>query len=231
MADGDAPRVLVVDDEPNITDLLATALGFEGFRVETTGSAEQAMEMASNKDFDIVILDIMLPDLDGTEACRRLRGRGNDVPILFLTALDATRDKIEGFEAGGDDYLTKPFSIEELVARIRAVLKRSAQAISAGGRISYADLVVDSDTHEVFRQGKSIELTAKEFELLEYFALNARRALSKEQILDAVWGMETSGDLNIVETYVSYLRKKIDVFDPPLIQTIRGVGYALRAPR
>lgn len=231
MTDGEAPRVLVVDDEPNITDLLATALGFEGFRVQTTATAEQAMEMASQQDFDIVILDIMLPDLDGTEACRRLRGRGNDVPILFLTALDATRDKVEGFEAGGDDYLTKPFSIEELVARIRAVLKRSTQATSAGGRISYADLVVDSDTHEVFRQGKSIELTAKEFELLEYFALNARRALTKEQILDAVWGMETSGDLNIVETYVSYLRKKIDVFDPPLIQTIRGVGYALRAPR
>ncbi len=231
MTDGEAPRVLVVDDEPNITDLLATALGFEGFRVETAITAGQAMEMASREDFDIVILDIMLPDLDGTEACRRLRGRGNDVPILFLTALDATRNKVEGFEAGGDDYLTKPFSIEELVARIRAILKRSAQATSAGGRISYADLVVDSDTHEVFRQGKSIELTAKEFELLEYFALNARRALTKEQILDAVWGMETSGDLNIVETYVSYLRKKIDVFDPPLIQTIRGVGYALRAPR
>ncbi|HMC52205.1 MAG TPA: response regulator transcription factor, partial [Acidimicrobiales bacterium] len=179
----------------------------------------------------LVVLDIMLPDLDGFEVHRRLSSDGFATPVLFLTARDATEDKIRGLTMGGDDYVTKPFSLEELVARVRAILRRTRDPASGNGRLELADLVVDEDTYEVWRGGVAIELTATEFNLLRFLLTNARRVMSKSQILDHVWHYDFGGDANIVETYISYLRKKIDRFDPPLIHTIRGVGYTLRLPR
>jgi two-component system OmpR family response regulator len=222
----------VVDDEPYITDLLGAALRFEGFTVEVAGTGAEAVSMAQRGRHDLILLDVMLPDVSGTEVCRRLRAEGVRTPVLFLTARDATEDKVAGLTVGGDDYVAKPFSLDELVARIHAVLRRTAGlAAPDGERLVFADLEMDDDVHEVWRQGVLVDLTATEFNLLRYLLENARRVLSKSEIVDNVWGYEFDGDPNIVETYISYLRKKIDSFDPPLIHTIRGVGYSLRIAR
>jgi two-component system OmpR family response regulator len=226
-----APRILVVDDEPYITDLLSAALKFEGFSVEVAATGSRAIEMATGSRPDLVLLDVMLPDLTGTEVCRRLRETGVETPVLFLTARDGTEDKVSGLRSGADDYVTKPFSLDELVARIQAVLRRAGRVNGASARLSFADLEMDEETHEAWRQGQLLDLTATEFNLLEYLLENARKVLSKSEILDHVWSYDFEGDPNIVETYVSYLRKKVDCFDPPLIHTIRGVGYSLRLPR
>jgi two-component system OmpR family response regulator len=220
----------VVDDEPNITELVATALRYEGFEVVTALSGRAALGEVAAKRPDLLILDVMLPDLDGFEVARRLRQDGRRVPILFLTAKDATEDKVRGLTLGGDDYVTKPFSLEELIARVRAVLRRAAEGSAASSRLVFADLELDEETHEVFRGKTSIDLTPTEFKLLRYLLLNPRRVLSKAQILDYVWEYDFGGDANVVETYVSYLRKKIDTLGPPLIHTLRGVGYSLRVP-
>jgi two-component system OmpR family response regulator len=221
-------RVLVVDDEANITNLVATALRYEGFEIATANSGRAALAEVETNRPELVILDVMLPDLDGFEVARRIRLDGRRVPILFLTAKDATEDKVRGLTLGGDDYVTKPFSLEELVARVRAVLRRVAEGVGSSSRLVFADLELDEETHEVFRGKTPIELTPTEFKLLRYFLLNPRRVLSKAQILDYVWEYDFGGDANVVETYVSYLRKKIDTLGPPLIQTLRGVGYSLR---
>ncbi len=226
----DEGRVLVVDDEPYIADLVSAALRFEGFEVEVALSGREALSTASANPHDLVVLDVMLPDIDGLDVCRRLRQDGIKVPVLFLTARDDTEDKIAGLSVGGDDYVTKPFSLDELVARIRAILRRT-RGEKSDGVLEFSDLFLNEETHEVWRQGVPIELTATEFNLLRYLLINARRVLSKAQILDHVWQYDFGGDPNIVETYVSYLRKKVDCFDPPLIHTIRGVGYSLRLPR
>jgi two-component system, OmpR family, response regulator len=223
-------RILVVDDEPYITDLLGAALRFEGFSVETAATGGDAMTLAERGRHDLVLLDVMLPDVDGTEVCRRMRAQGNRTPVLFLTARDATEDKVGGLTAGGDDYVTKPFSLDELVARIHAVLRRTTPT-RENDPLQFSDLQMDDETHEVWRQGSLIELTATEFNLLRYMLENARRVLSKSEILDHVWHYDFDGDPNIVETYISYLRKKVDRFEPALIHTIRGVGYSLRLPR
>jgi len=223
----DPLRVLVVDDEPYITDVLASALAFEGFATEEAATGAEALAKARRGDFDCIVLDVMLPDSDGFAVCRALRDEAIATPVLFLTARDAGADKLEGL-ALGDDYVTKPFSSDELVARIRAVLRRSTGASVEGSRLRYADLVVDQDTHEAWRAGRPLDLTATEFRLLAFLAANPRRVLSKAQILDEVWGEEFEGESNIVEIYISYLRKKVDRDDPPLIRTVRAVGYTLR---
>jgi two-component system OmpR family response regulator len=223
-------RVLVVDDEANITDLVATALRYEGFEVATAVSGRAALNEVETNRPDLLILDVMLPDLDGFEVARRIRQDGRRVPILFLTAKDATEDKVRGLTLGGDDYVTKPFSLEELIARVRAVLRRMAEGVGATSRLVFSDLELDEETHEVFRGKTPIDLTPTEFKLLRYFLLNPRRVLSKAQILDYVWEYDFGGDANVVETYVSYLRKKVDTLGPPLIHTLRGVGYSLRIP-
>ena len=223
-------RVLVVDDEPYITDVLAAALRFEGFDIEVAATGAQALSMALPGGFDMIVLDVMLPDLEGIEVCHQLRAAGTGTPVLFLTARDTSGDKLAGL-AVGDDYVTKPFSIDELVARIRAVLRRTMpDGSDVDGRLRFADLVMDDETHEVWRANELIELTATEFNLLRYLLVNARRVVSKSEILSAVWDYDFEGDANIVETYISYLRKKIDRFDPPLVHTIRRVGYSLREP-
>ncbi len=230
-SDPDSSRILIVDDEPYITDVLSSALQFEGFATEVAATGAQALSLATARPPDLIVLDVMLPDLEGTEVCRRLRAADITTPVVFLTARDAIGDKVAGLELG-DDYLTKPFSIDELVARIRAVLRRTRPASGdADARLRFADLVLDDDTHEVWRAGQLVDLTATEFNLLRYLLVNARRVVSKPEILDAVWDYGFEGDPNIVETYISYLRKKIDCYDPPLVHTIRRVGYSLREPR
>ena len=221
-------RILVVDDEAYITDLVSMALRYEGFEVAAARTGREALAAAESFRPDLVVLDVMLPDMEGLEVCRRLRD-GDGMPVVFLTARDATEDKITGLTVGGDDYVTKPFSLEELVARIRAVLRRTRPAAESG-RLRFADLELDEDTYEVWRQGTPVQLTSTEFKLLRYLVRNARRVVSKAQILDAVWQYDFGGNDNIVETYVSYLRRKIDRFDPPLIHTVRRVGYSLRLP-
>ena len=223
------PRILVVDDEPNITDLVAMALRYEGFEVETAGTGGAALTAVDAFRPELIILDVMLPDLDGFAVTERLQAARSKVPVLFLTARDAVEDKVRGLTLGGDDYVTKPFSLEELVARVRVLLRRSGTGEEAGPMI-FADLELDDDTHEVRRDGTPVELTATEFRLLRYLMQNAPRVLSKAQILDHVWDYDFGGDANIVETYVSYIRKKLDALGPPLIQTVRGVGYRLNAP-
>ncbi|HLI16385.1 MAG TPA: response regulator transcription factor [Acidimicrobiales bacterium] len=223
-------RVLVVDDEANITDLVATAFRYEGFETDTAGTGRKALERVASFRPHLVVLDVMLPDLDGFEVARRLRSEGQRVPIVFLTARDATEDKVRGLTLGGDDYVTKPFSLEELLARARAVLRRVLDGGAASARLTFADLELDEDTREVFRGSTPIELTPTEFKLLRYLMLNPRRVLSKAQILDHVWEYDFGGDANVVETYISYLRKKIDTLGPPLIHTLRGAGYSLRLP-
>ncbi|MCK4177191.1 response regulator transcription factor [Aciditerrimonas ferrireducens] len=224
-------RVLVVDDEPYITDLVRAALRLEGFEVEVASTGAEALAAGRRGGVDLVLLDVMLPDLEGVEVCRRWRADGVDVPVVFLTARDATEDRIAGLEAGGDDYLPKPFSLDELVARVRAVLRRSRPSdLVAEGILRFADLELDEDRHEARRAGEPLELTATEFRLLHCLLLHPRRVLSKAELLDWVWEDGFEGDPAIVETYISYLRKKVDRMDPPLIHTVRGVGYCLRLP-
>ncbi len=224
------PRVLVVDDEESITDLVATALRYEGLQVEVAASGRGALTAATSFRPHLIVLDVMLPDLDGFEVQRRLSADRLRVPILFLTARGETDAKVHGLTMGADDYVTKPFSLEELVARVHAVLRRSGQA-EQPGRLQFADLEMDEDTHEVWRGEESIELSPTEFNLLRYLLLNARRVVSKAQIVDHVWRYDFGGDLRIVESYVSHLRKKVDFKEPRLIHTVRGVGYTLRLPR
>ena len=222
-------RILVVDDEPSITDAVGTALTYEGFDVRTESTGRGALAAATAFRPDLIVLDVMLPDLDGLEVTRRLRSEGLRTPVLFLTARDATEDKVSGLTVGGDDYVTKPFSLAEVVARVRAVLRRTSPGgVPAEGVLRFEDLVMDEETREVWRDGTPVHLTATEFNLLRYFLLNPRRVLSKAQILDHVWQYDFDGDANVVETYVSYLRKKLDRLGPPLIQTVRLVGYSLR---
>ena len=222
-------RVLVVDDEPSIVDAVATALRYEGYETIEVGTGRTAVIAAQEQRPDLIVLDIMLPDFDGFEVCRRLRGDGITTPILFLTARDAVEDRVTGLAIGGDDYVPKPFALAEIVARVQAILRRTQGELAADdGRLRFADLEMDEDTHEAWRGGVEIQLTATEFSLLRFFLLNPRRVLSKAQILDNVWHYDFDGDQNVVETYVSYLRKKIDRLGPPLIHTIRLVGYSLR---
>jgi two-component system OmpR family response regulator len=224
-------RILVVDDEANITELISMALRYERFAVQAAHSGREALDAVLTFNPDLVVLDIMMPGIDGFEVARRLRNGDSSLPILFLTARDATEDKIRGLTLGGDDYMTKPFSVEELVARIRAILRRVKPAASSPGRLAFSDLELDEDTHQVWRAGEEVDLTATEFKLLRYLLLNARRVLSKDQILDHVWNYDFGGNANIVETYISYLRRKVDGRGTPLIQTVRGVGYTIRLPR
>ncbi len=222
-------RILVVDDEPAITELVGMALRYEGFAVAAAMNGRDALLRAEEFRPDLVVLDIMLPDLTGLEVCRRLRQSG-ELPVVFLTARDATEDKVSGLTVGGDDYVTKPFSVDELVARIRAVLRRT-RGSGPSSRLEFADLVLDEDAHQASRDGLPLELTPTEFKLLRFLLLNAGRVLSKAQILDHVWRYDFGGNENIVEAYVSYLRKKVDRAGPALIHTVRGVGYSLRLPR
>ena len=225
-------RILVVDDENSISELIATSLKFVGFDVRTAASGAQALQIAQEFKPHALILDVMLPDQNGFEVCSQLRSEGHDVGVLFLTAKDSTEDKIAGLTIGGDDYVTKPFSLEELVARLRALLRRTGatEVIADEEKIRFADLELDEATHEVRRAANLIDLSPTEFLLLRYLMINADRVVSKSQILDHVWQYDFRGDMGIVETYVSYLRKKIDVYEPALIHTVRGVGYRLRLP-
>ncbi|GAA3834239.1 response regulator transcription factor [Sphaerisporangium flaviroseum] len=222
------PKVLVVDDEPNILALLSQTLRLVSFEVRTAESGSQALTAAREFEPDIVVLDVMLPDLDGFEVARRL----GEVPVLFLTARDTVEDRVQGLSLGADDYVAKPFSLEEVVLRIRAILRRSrAVEPYKDCLLRYADVELDPDAHEVRRGGTRVDLSPTEFNLLAYLLTNAGRVVSKAQILDSVWRYDFDGDSSIVESYVYYLRKKIDKWDPPLIHTIRGVGYTLRLPR
>jgi two-component system OmpR family response regulator len=226
--------VLVVDDEEHITELVAMGLGFNGFDVERAATGRTALEAIDRRRPDLIVLDVMLPDLDGFEVARRLRqseGAGSHVPIIFLTARDSTQDKVEGLRLGSDDYVTKPFSIEELIERVKAVLRRSGRSEEGAARLSYADLELDEDTRDVWRSGRLIELTPTESRLLQYLLANARRVLTREQILEHVWDYTFAGNASVLETYISYLRHKVDHVDPALIHTVRGVGYSLRLPR
>jgi len=224
-------RVLVVDDEPTITELVAMALRYEGFTVKTAATGRAALTAVTQFSPALVILDVMLPDINGMEVLRRLNSAGTKVPIIFLTAKDATEDKVHGLTIGGDDYVTKPFSIEELMARVRVVLRRHGNAEPENGTLTLADLELDDEAHEVRRHGQIVDLTNTEYRLLRYLLLNAGRVLTRSQILDHVWHYDFGGDASVLETYVSYLRRKVDRHDPPLIQTVRGVGYVLRTPR
>jgi two-component system OmpR family response regulator len=221
-------RILVVDDEPSIVDAVGTALRYEGFEVEVASSGRAAIQVATQREPDLIVLDWMLPDIDGIEVGRRLRERGFKSAVLFLTAKDATENKVEALRAGGDDYVTKPFSLAEVVARVHAILRRTASELP-GDILRLADLVLDEQRHEVFRRERRIELTATEFNLLRFFMLNPRRVLSKGQILQNVWKYDFGGNSNVVETYVSYLRKKLDGSGPSLIRTVRQAGYILEA--
>ena len=223
-------RILVVDDESSISELISTSLKFVGFDVRTAATGAEALRVAEQFKPHALVLDVMLPDLDGFEVCRQLRADGYDVGVLFLTAKDATEDKIKGLTLGGDDYVTKPFSLEELVARLRALLRRTGVTENKvdDERMTFADLELDEATHEVRRAGNLIDLSPTEFILLRYLMINADRVVSKSQILDHVWQYDFRGDAGIVETYISYLRKKIDIYEPALIHTVRGVGYRLR---
>ncbi|PWU46958.1 DNA-binding response regulator [Micromonospora sp. S4605] len=228
--DGEPVRVLVVDDEPTLAELLAMALRYEGWQVRTVGDGSAALSTARQFQPDAVVLDVMLPDLDGFQVVRRLRAHTPTVPVLFLTARDAVPDRVAGLTVGGDDYVTKPFSLEEVIARLRALLRRSGFAVAAREEavLTVGDLSLDEDSHEVRRAGELITLTATEFELLRYLMRNPRRVLSKAQILDRVWNYDFGGQANVVELYISYLRKKIDVGREPMIHTLRGAGYVLK---
>ena len=224
--------MLVVDDEDYIADLLATGLKFVGFDVRTAAGGQEALTLARDWKPDLLVLDVMMPDVDGFEVTRRLRAEGRHVPVLFLTARDSVEDKVTGLTIGGDDYVTKPFSLEEIVARVRALLRRNQITELDDGLLRYADLSLDDDAHEVSRAGDLIDLTPTEFSLLRYLMHNAGRVVSKSQILDHVWHYDFGGDGAVVESYISYLRKKVDApFDVPLIRTVRGVGYSLREPK
>ncbi len=233
MPEAAKPVVLAVDDEEHNTELIAMGLSIGGMDVVRVGTGREALAQVEKQRPDLIVLDVMLPDLDGFEVARRLRqveGAGTRVPIIFLTAKDATSDKIQGLKLGVDDYVTKPFSIEELVERVRAVLRRSRGSGPGEHRLAYADLELDEDTREVWRAGDLIELTPTEYRLLHYLLSNARRVLTRDQILERVWDYTFSANASVLETYISYLRQKVDRTDPPLIQTVRGVGYSLRLP-
>jgi two-component system OmpR family response regulator len=223
--------VLVVDDEPSILNLLCSVLRMGGYQVRSAATGAQALTAAANEDPDLIVLDVMLPDLDGFAVARRLRETGNTVPVLFLTARDATEDRIAGLLAGGDDYVAKPFSLEEVTLRIQAILRRSSSEPVDEATLSYADLELNVDAHRVTKAGRSIELSATEFSLLRYLLINAEKVVSKQQIVERVWDDAESRDYRVVESFISQLRRKIDDLDPPLIHTIRGVGYTLRLPK
>ena len=227
--DGSPIRVLTVDDEPSLTELLSMAMRYEGWDVSTAASGSAAVKVAREVRPDAIVLDMMLPDFDGLEVIRRIRMDQPDVPVIFLTAKDAVGDRIGGLTAGGDDYVTKPFSLEEVIARLRALLRRSgATAPASDSLLVVGDLTLDEDSHEVTRGGTQVNLTATEFELLRYLMRNPKRVLSKAQILDRVWNYDFGGQANVVELYISYLRKKIDADRSPMIHTMRGAGYVLR---
>jgi two-component system OmpR family response regulator len=232
MSDSQAEhRVLVVDDEPNLVEVITMALRFQGFEVESAASGREALAAVASFRPHLMVLDVMLPDMEGFEVASRLGAQRAGVPIIFLTARDAVEDKVRGLSGGGDDYMTKPFSLEELVARIRTILRRSGQESPESSRLVFEDLEMDEESREVSRAGEPIELTATEYRLLRYLLLNPRRVLTRAQLLDHVWNYDFGGDGRVLETYVSYLRKKLDAHGPPLIRTVRGVGYALQAPR
>ncbi|BBZ64284.1 response regulator transcription factor [Mycolicibacterium monacense] len=226
-------RVLVVDDEANIVELLSVSLKFQGFEVHTASDGASALDKARDVRPDAVILDVMMPGMDGFGLLRRLRADGIDAPALFLTARDSLQDKIAGLTLGGDDYVTKPFSLEEVVARLRVILRRTGRGAEEPktSRLSFADIELDEDTHEVWKAGEPVSLSPTEFTLLRYFIINAGTVLSKPKILDHVWRYDFGGDVNVVESYVSYLRRKIDTGERRLLHTLRGVGYVLREPR
>ena len=228
-SDGGPVRVLVVDDEPTLAELLSMALRYEGWEVRSAGDGQTAVRTARDFRPDAVVLDMMLPDIDGLEVLRRLRGEAPEVPVLFLTAKDSVEDRITGLTAGGDDYVTKPFSLEEVVARLRGLMRRMGHSpMRTESQLVVGDLSLDEDSHEVRRGGTLVTLTATEFELLRYLMRNPRRVLSKSQILDRVWNYDFGGQANVVELYISYLRKKIDVGRTPMIHTVRGAGYVLK---
>jgi two-component system OmpR family response regulator len=220
-------RILVVDDEPSIVDSVATVLRYEGYDVDVASSGSVALQKAQDGAFDLIVLDVMLPDFNGFEVTRRIRSDGLDVPVLFLTAKGDVDDRVTGLTIGGDDYVAKPFSLVELVARIKAILRRR-QMPESDERLRFADIVMDEESHEVWRAGQLVHLTATEFNVLRMFLLNPKRVLSKSQIIDNVWHYDFDGNQNIVETYVRYIRRKLDALGPPLIHTIRLVGYVLR---
>ncbi|WP_277834155.1 response regulator transcription factor [Speluncibacter jeojiensis] len=226
-------KVLVVDDEPNIVELLSVSLQFVGYDVETAADGPSALDRARSFRPDVVILDVMMPGMDGFGLLRRLRGDGMDAPALFLTARDSVEDKVTGLTLGGDDYVTKPFSLEEVMARLEAILRRTGKSSAApeSSKLCFADIVLDEDTHEAWKDGVQVSLSPTEFTLLRYFMVNAGTVLSKQRILDHVWHYDFGGEVNVVESYVSYLRRKIDTGDKRLIHTLRGVGYVLREPR
>ncbi len=226
-----SPHLLVVDDEDNLRSMLVAALRHNGFEVSSAATGREGLTAVGEMQPDLVVLDVMLPDLDGFEVCRRLRAGGDQTPILFLTARDSTADKVLGLTTGGDDYLHKPFSLEELVARIGAVLRRTGHAPEDGNVMSCEDLVMDEDAHLVTRAGQEVALSPTEYNLLHYLLLNKGKVVSKAQILDRVWQYDFGGDGGVVETYVGYLRRKIDTVEPRLLHTVRGVGYSLRPPR
>jgi two-component system OmpR family response regulator len=227
----DSYRVLVVDDEPNIVDVISMALRYQGFEVSSAATGGEALTAVRAFRPHLMVLDVMLPDMEGFDVAARLGAQRADVPIIFLTARDSTEDKIRGLTTGGDDYVTKPFSLEELVARIRTILRRSGVAQAESGLLTFEDLELDEDTMEVTRAGEQIALTATEYRLLRYLMLNPRRVMTRAQLLDHVWHYDFGGDGRVLETYISYLRKKLDVHGQPLIHTVRGVGYALRVGR
>ena len=229
-------RLLVVDDEPSILELLSVTLRFAGFEVATATNGADALNKVRDFAPDLLVLDVMMPGLDGFAVASTLRGRGDQVPIVFLTAKDATEDRVQGLTLGGDDYVTKPFSLEEVVARIRSVLRRTSGTVvpaqaAPSARLAYGDIVLDDDTHEVWEGDRQVDLSPTEFNLLRYFLQNPGRVLSKRQILEHVWNYDFGGDGNVVESYVSYLRKKVDLSEPRLLHTVRGVGYVLRQPK
>lgn len=231
--DGTPVRVAVVDDEQMLTDLLSMALRMEGWDVRAAGSGFEALQLVRDFEPDALVLDIMMPDLDGMAVLQRLRHAGNDVPVLFLTAKDSVNDRVAGLTAGGDDYVTKPFSLEEVVARLRGLMRRAGTAQASGTEpiLRVGDLTLNEDSHEVERAGEQFDLTATEFELLRFLMRNQRRVVSKAQILDRVWNYDFGGRSSVVELYISYLRKKIDQGREPLIHTVRGVGYMIKAPQ
>ena len=226
-------RLLVVDDDADIVELLAASLRFSGFEVTTARNGHEALAVAASTRPDLIVLDVMMPGLDGLTVVRRLRESGNRVPVVLLTARDSTEDRVSGLTVGGDDYITKPFSLEEVVARIRAVLRRSGSSASgrATTRFSIGDVELDDEAHEVWKDGTPVSLSPTEFSLLRYLMANPGRVLSKSQILDHVWSYDFGGDGNVVESYISYLRKKLDTTEPRLIHTVRGVGYVMRVPK
>lgn len=231
MPDGALHRILVVDDEPNIVELISMALGFNGFIVESAADGREAIAKAASFKPHLMILDVMMPDMDGFEVAKRLGAQRAGIPIIFLSARDSTQDKVRGLSGGGDDYMTKPFSLQELIARVQTVLRRTGQAGAQSSQLVFGDLELDEEAREVRRGGAPIELTPTEYRLLHYLMVNPRRVLTRVELLDHVWEYDFGGDGRVLETYVSYLRKKLDAHGPPMIRTVRGVGYGLQPPK